>query len=242
MTLLNREVDTSYLDQVLFDSEKQLQAVPSDVLRNIDQNHLRVWCHLNGVYGLPTLELISFLQEQIAGGYSNAFQDLTKLDRKYALEIGAGCGAFGRALGIDSTDSFCQEIPEVKAYYEALKQPIVKYGKNVVKLEASEAIRILQPEVVFASWVTQHYDTAEKDGDGMPIGGGSVYGVREIDFMRDIRRYVIFGNQHIHHSKAVFSLPYVKVTVHTDPTCMFSRTGDHEQNKVWVVDNLKYGM
>lgn len=210
-------VDVSYLDKVLL-KNGEVQVVPSATLKDIDYTHLRLWCHKHAVYGLPTTELIEFLKPVISG--------------YVAIEVGAGNGVFGRALGITSTDSMIQQKDaRMVAYYKMLGQPPVTYGKNVVDMEASEAIKTIKPDIVFGSWVTQYISPLLDP----PPGGGSVFGLRESEFIRDIKKYIVFGNEDIHGFKLLFNEPGVDVIRHKDTDHFWSRAANHKNNTLYEI-------
>lgn len=209
--------DVSYIDNILL-KDGELQPVPSEVIKKIKYSDLRVWCHNKAVYGLPTIELIDFLRSIIG-------DDI-------AIEVGAGCGVFGRTLGITSTDSMIQQKDaRMVAYYKLLRQPPVEYGKNVLDMEASEAIKTIKPAVVFGSWVTQYISPLLDP----PPGGGSVFGLRESEFIRDIKKYIVYGNEDIHGFKLLFNEPGVKVIRHKNTDHFWSRATNHKNNTVYEI-------
>lgn len=181
--------DVSYLDQLFLDSKTRLLTVPSAKLYSvIPADHLRLWCHHHGFYGLPTIELVNWLREQIAG--------------RSAIEIGSGNGALGRALGIPITDSRLQERADIKAHYESIGQPTIKYPDDIQAFEALEAIRHFKPQVVIASWVTQVYreETHEL--------GGNQYGIDEDVLLQQVPLYIHIGNIKTHSGKRILKLPH----------------------------------
>jgi hypothetical protein len=213
-----QDKDTSYLDDILL-HEGRIQALPSEELRKINNTDLRLWCHKNAIYGLPSVELIELIKGEVPEDTS--------------IEVGGGCGVFGRLLNITSTDSCIQAEPAMIAYYELLNQPPVKYGANVLEYEASKAIDVFKPDVVFGSWVTQYVSPLED----VPPGGGSVYGLRENEFFSKIKRYVIYGNTYIHGQKELFKQPGVAVKTIQNPEIMFSRASYPAGNCLYVVEH-----
>lgn len=159
-----------------------------------------VFCVRNGLYGLLTTELVDYLSPFVVG--------------KKALEIGAGHGGLARALGITATDSRMQEQPEIQAYYEMLQQPTVRYGENVEKYDAMEAVSAYKPDVVIASWVTHKFDDARADA------GGNVLGVDEEEIISSCKTYVFIGNEKVHQQKSIWRLPHRKIT----PPWLYSRS------------------
>lgn len=204
-----------YIDDILL-KDGELQVLSAADLQKIEYVDLKLWCHKNGIYGLPSKELIDIIKSHLVENKS--------------IEVGGGCGVFGRALGIPSTDSMIQSNPAMRAYYTALGQPIVDYGKNVIGLEASDAIAKYEPEVVFGSWVTQYADPYQP----APEGGGSVYGLRESEFLNKIKKYIVYGNAAIHGQKEIFKDKNFKVErVYND--AFFSRATYPKSNCLYII-------
>lgn len=213
-----QDKDIKYLDNILL-NDGIIQALPSKELGKIDNIDLRLWCHKHAVYGLPSKELIELIKQEVP--------------EEPSIEVGAGCGVFGRLLNIVSTDSFIQAEPAMIAYYALLNQPPVVYGKNVLEYEASKAIDEFKPDVVFGSWVTQYVSPLED----APPGGGSVYGLRETEFFNKIKKYVIYGNTYIHGQKELFKQPGVTVKCIMNPDIMFSRASQPLGNCLYIVEH-----
>lgn len=209
--------DVTYIDDLLLRGTA-LQVLPAAELRKIPYDDLRLWCHKHAVYGIPSVELIMLLKEIIG-------------DTSRAIEVGGGNGVFGRALGIISTDSKIQHSAEIKIIYAGLGAPVVNYGEDVLSAEATIAIRQFKPRVVFGSWVTQF---VPPDCDSKP---GSIYGLKETEFINYIDKYVIYGNKNTHGDKDILNTPGLKVTTHKNVDTFFSRAVDHSKNTVWVIEH-----
>lgn len=206
-----------YINDILL-KDGELQVLSAADLLKIEFLDLKLWCHKNGIYGIPTKELIEVIKPHLVENKS--------------IEVGGGCGVFGRALDIPSTDSMIQSMPEMRAYYAALGQPVVDYGKNVIGLEASDAINKYEPDVVFGSWVTQYVSPDLPP----PEGGGSVYGLREAEFIPNIKKYIVYGNDLIHGQKNIFKDKRFKVErIYNDD--FFSRATYPKSNCLYIVTN-----
>lgn len=166
-----------------------------------------MFCHFYGRYHLPTLETVAYLKELIDG--------------RNAIEIGSGCGDLGAALGIKMTDSWLQNNPDIKKKYENMGQPTLKYGNNVEKLEALEAVEKYNPEVVIASWVTQF-----SLGAAYRKGIASPYGVKETEIIKKTD-YILIGSEKIHSQKMIMQFPHEKIT----SKAILSRRPD---NHIWI--------
>ena len=206
-----------YIDDILL-KDGEIQVLPAAVLSQINNIDLRLWCHGKGIYGVPSQELIAVIK--------------THLVENKSIEVGAGCGVFGKALGIPSTDSMIQRDPLVRAYYEALGQPVVEYGKHVINLEASVAIDQFSPEVVFGSWVTQ-YVPPEKLEE--LYGQGSEYGLKESEFLPKIKKYIVYGNDVVHGHKRALNDAKYKVERIYNGVDFFSRASKPELNCLYVI-------
>ncbi|WP_087864216.1 hypothetical protein [Comamonas thiooxydans] len=178
------------LSPLLLDANGNLKVVPASVYEQTTTLERYVFGHKNAVYNFPTTELIEHLREIIG-------------DRS-AIEIGAGNGVMAKALGIPATDSRQQERPEIIAHYELLRQPVIRYGDNVEKLDAHDAIRKYRPQVVVATWVTQKFDPSK------PELGGNVDGVVEEWVIQNVQEYLFIGNLKTHATKTIWSLPHTK--------------------------------
>jgi hypothetical protein len=191
--------DKTDLTPILLDKLGRLKVVPSALLQGTTREQRLRFGVIHGFYGFLTEELMNWLREFIDG--------------RTAIEIGAGHGQLAAALGIPATDNRQQEQPDVRDYYRALGQPTVRYGDNVQRLEAMEAIDHHKPEVVVASWVTHRYSAAR------PRAGGSSSGIDEEAVIRSCDAYVLIGNSHVHRHKPIWSLPHELLT----PPWLYSR-------------------
>lgn len=191
-------------------SDGVLRPMPAAFYAGVDRNDLSVWCVLRGLYCLPTLELVDFLREQIAG--------------ETAIEIGAGHGCIGRALGIPITDSKQQERPDVAAAYRAMGTAPIVYPLDVEKLTALQAVEKYRPSVVIGAWVTWRYKPDRH------ASGGNVNGIDEGKLIAkpSVQRYVMVGHERVHAKRPMLGR---RQTVHRLP--LFSRALDN-LDVVWV--------
>jgi hypothetical protein len=205
----------------LLDDNGNLKILPAAFYESLSFQHLRLFCHYFARYGLPTIETVEFLKRYI-GDHS-------------AIEIGAGCGDLGRALGIPMTDNFCQDWPDVKAHYIACQQPIIRYGKDVERLDALDAAKKYKPDIIIGQWVTNWIDPKLPP----PSGGGSMYGIKEDLLLKECKSYVVIGNRNVHGHKPILALPHTEIQ---DRDCAIkSRANDQSENVIyiWGRDNLE---
>ena len=183
--------DINYLDEVLLDREtKRLKILPASEYDNIDRQDLILWCYQNGRYGLPTQETIDYLKEQIGG--------------RTALELGAGQGDLGHALGIRMTDSCIQRMPELVFHYRTIGHMPTDPPSDVLKYEALEAVKLFKPQVAIASWLTQKFE----QGDTEKRIGSSIYGVDEIALIQNVETYIHIGALGPHKDKRALRMPH----------------------------------
>jgi len=186
ISILNNQ-DVSLLGQK-FLINGDLQVPPASEYKLFSQEQISIFCVKNAFYGLPTVELVQWLQHEVG-------------DRP-AIEIGAGNGALGRALGIPMSDSFLQDQPEVKAYYESLQQPTIRYGRDVEKLDYKKAIQKYKPSVVIGNWVTQLWRDHSDDGNA------SMHGLDEEWILKNVPCYIHVGNTKTHGRKRILKNPH----------------------------------
>lgn len=209
-------IDVSYLDEIILDPQGLVQTVPYSVYKSLDKTHLQVWCNKNGVYTLPTTELIDWIKNRIGG--------------RKAIEICAGTGGIARALEIIATDSYIQTMPEMVAYYKAIGTQPIDPPSDVYQFEANEAVDTLKPKVVVASYATQKFQEGDQNE---PKVGSSVYGVDEMAMLPKIETYIFVGNDHSHHDKRINKLPH---ETHRFPWIV-TRTMKQEENFIKIWDN-----
>lgn len=216
VSVLKEQDITSLEEEVLIDGH--LQVVPAEIYKKYNQEQIMLFCVKHAFYCLPTVELIEWLSNHIEGA-----------KRYKTIEIGAGNGALGRALGIRMTDSYMQELPEIIAYYALVKQPTIKYGKDVKKFDARKAITKYKPHTVIAAWVTQMY--REEDG---PEQHSHVYGINEEWLINRVKKYIHIGHEKV-HTKRILKYKY---TAYKFPWLIF-RSLDVNGGVIYVWENGK---
>ncbi len=182
------------------DEHGRLRVMPARYYAQTTPEQRARLCVEQAAYCLPTHELIAFLRSEIAG--------------RKAIEIGAGNGVVAEALGIPATDSYMQERPEIRAYYEAHHQPIVKYGPNVERLDAIVATERYRPEVLVACWLTHRWR------EEAPERGGNYDAPDERTLLACCQTLIFVGNTsaHAHHPLLVTSRH-----LHLEPDWLYSR-------------------
>lgn len=172
------------IDARLFDAEGTLRPMPSEWWQSKTREEKMVFGHANALYSFPTHESIAILREWIG-------------DRE-ALEIGAGNGAYCKALGIRGTDNKMQRWPEIQAIYAAHGQPSIRYGAHVEEIGGNDAVVQYRPQVVLAAWVTHKFVPTR------PECKGNMYGVSEHAILSSVDEYIFIGNTNTHQLKPMF--------------------------------------
>lgn len=210
LVILDPNKITDISKQLLLENGK-VKLLPYQEWLSYTWEDFRFFCHQHARYGIPTRELVELIKNIIGA--------------RSAIEIGAGAGDLGYHLGIPMTDSRIQEEGIVRAMYEKMGQPIIKYGIDVEKLESLEAVKKYKPQVVLASWVTT-FSPRET------TFGSSPYGVKEKDILDLVETYILVGNLNFCGDKPIMKLPHSII----EAPHIISRSINKEGNRVWVWD------
>lgn len=206
------ETELRQLDAALTDAGR-MRLLPAATLRAFNHGTLRVWMQARGRYQLPTLELVGWLRERIAG--------------RSAVEVGAGLGDVGRHVGnVTLTDSYFQTSAATRALYAAMGSAPITPPRDVLRYEALAAVRKFKPAVALACWVTQKY----QPGDEMTSTGSCVGGVDEQELLKHVGEYIFVGNAGTHGDKRILEL----VNEEHAPDWIVSRAADQSKNRIWV--------
>jgi len=184
---ISPDTDISRLEQEAV-TGKIVRVKPAAFLAGFTKAQRAVFSHKHAVYGLPTTELIDWLTAEIGG--------------RVAIEVGAGNGGLGRALGIPTTDSHLQLEPEIKLYYMMMGQPTIHYPDDVEKLDYKAAILKYKPEVVVGSWITHKYREDQHDL------GGNMHGFEEEWILKHCKKYIMIGHDKTHWGKPILKAPH----------------------------------
>jgi hypothetical protein len=180
--------DVTHLDSILLDSNGFCRVLPADEVNAINRDSFRLWCGQNAVYLYPTQELVEYLTDFIAG--------------RNVIEVGAGNGHLGNALGIPMTDSGMQMRPEIIAQYQAMGQACTCPPAVVDIIDAVDAVAKYKPQVVVASWLTHKWEPG--------MSTGNMFGPDEREIIAMVDNYVHIGNDTTHWEKPVWDLPHNK--------------------------------
>lgn len=205
-------VDVSHLSRHLLDDGGRMRLLSAATLREIDPDHLALWCQKNGRYGIPTVELIAFLRDKIGG--------------RSAIEVGSGMGDLGYHLGLRMTDSFVQLRPDMQFLYALMQTAVTRPPPDVEVLDAEAAVEKYRPQVLLASWLTQKYEPGDENP---PKVGSSIYGPDEKKMLGRVETYLHVGNRITHKDKRILALPHEE---HVYPWIV-SRAGSQADNVVF---------
>lgn len=212
-------LEIALLDEILLDDDDRIKLLPAEVYQTMDHEVLQAWCATQARYGIPTLELITWLKERIG-------------DRK-AIEIGAGNGDLGYHLGITQTDSCIQQSDAMQLAYGMGCQVTTNPKPDVLRLDAEQAVQKLKPDVVIASWVTRKF-MRDKDVNGE--AQAFAHGPEEQKVLRGCAEYIHIGNLAVHGQKTLLSLPHETYYF----PWLVSRGFDQTQNVIYVWKNPHY--
>jgi hypothetical protein len=176
----------------VLDERGQMQVLPVAFWASTTPAERSLFGHRQGIYHFPTTELVEYLRELIG--------------ERSAIEIGAGHGVLANALNIPATDNRMQAKAKYRRIYELQGQPTVKYGRNVIELDAAAAIRRYRPDVVIGCWVTHKYEPRRN------WAGGNEIGVDEENVIANVEQYVVIGNDDVHKTKSIWELPHTRLT------------------------------
>lgn len=212
------DLDLPTMDLFLLQEDGAMRLRYAPELELFKLTHLRLWAQARGRYLLPTQELIF--------GLNMLMMRETLTDPSSILEIGAGMGDLGKALGIRSTDSGIQQREDMKRLYKAMGCEVTKPAARVQKLDAIAAAKKYKPHTIVASWVTQ----AWREGDTEKGIGACMFGPDEGHLLNLCKRYIFIGNEATHGDKRILAMPH--------KTYRFgghvSRAADQSKNVVWV--------
>jgi len=178
---------------------------------------LKLWATLQGIYGIPTTQMIDWLRDKIGG--------------RKAIEVGAGNGVYGRSLGIPMYDNFMQERPEIALIYALQRQSTVPYGADVQRMDALDAVKQHRPEVVLGVWVTQKFE------EGYDHGAMDGIDERAILAVPSTQTYMVVGNLNVHGGKEIrTNVPKGWTLTEYDLPFNLSRANQPEKNRIFVWD------
>lgn len=142
------------------------------------QRACSTWLVKQKMFQLPTLELVEWLRTRIGG--------------RSALEICAGHGWLGEALGVPSTDGWVFDHPIMRERAALVGEQTCHPLPRVERLDALAAVMKYKPKVVFACYATHFW--CEKTRTG------SALGVNDAEIFRQpsVETYILVGGKQLH--------------------------------------------
>jgi hypothetical protein len=204
--------NTQHLDSVLLDNEGRLKVLDTVVFGQINPIELKVWARNNGVFHFITTEMITWLKDRISG--------------KAAIEICAGKGTIGRALGIPSTDSYVLQKPRNLYKIVELGEEPTNPPPDVLRYEAMQAVRKFKPAVVVGAFVSQ----VHRPWEDYNIIPSSPFGVDEELLLQHVQTYIMFGNKGPHKFKRIFKHKHKEYSF----PWLHTRAQNQQLNRVWI--------
>lgn len=221
----------------------KIYPIPYSLIENDTLDTLNYVMQALGLYTFPTLELCEWLSSQI--------DDNPELEPHSAIEICGGTGWIGRQLGIPSTDVKNMENPIVQGIMLGQASMPTIYANDVETLEASDAVKKYQPEIVIGSYVTskQLVDKIDRKramtvGFKLPYGGiieqnlmdlarkEVKVGVDVKGICRKVYKVILVCNMRTHRNESYVSLPHQSLSF----PWLVTR-GDKSQARILVFEN-----
>lgn len=187
--VIPKDTDTTPIREQIYDGSEFL-IKGMDFWNQFSYEQIYLFMSQEGLYVLPTEELIDFLDKEIA--------------ENTAIEIGAGRGFIGRELMIPTTDSYQQQDnKKAVLMYELMKQPRIKYPKWVEKKDAIAAVYKYRPHTVIGCFVTHKWrnDTMSGNDDGIDM--------RKL--LSLVNRFILVGNKAVHKDNPLMELPHKEI-------------------------------
>lgn len=200
-------VDTTSIKKAIMD-KKEMRILPYSEWMKFSRDEIRMLLHQTATYVAPTEELIDYLDNLIG--------------QEKTIEVGAGNGFIGRELNIPMTDSHQQQDPKVKAYYEFMKQPVIKYPADVMKMDAATAVRRFKPHTVIGCYITHKWREDTQDGNDK--------GIDMYDTFNHCQRLVMVGNLYTHRNNPLMQVHHQEIEL----PGLLTRSVDDSTNRIFI--------
>lgn len=206
--IVNQTLDLSHIRKTLLQGRKIVPA-PYAVWRQFSWLEILQFLYETATYVAPTEELLDFLDELIG-------------DEK-TIEICAGNGSIGSELDIVMTDSYQQRDDKfTREHYQKTGQPLIQYPGNVLKLEASAAVRRMKPHTVIGCYAMHKWREDTKSGNYKGVDFEDVYA--------HCSRLVLVSHLQTHKDNPLMSLPHQEIEL----PGLLTRAADQSQNRIFI--------
>lgn len=169
----------------------------------------RRWLVREGLYQLPTLELVEALAEVLRG--------------RSGLEICAGHGWLGEALGIRSVDSRVHERHSLLRDVQDATSRSCAPLPRVEDLDALRAVRRYRPQVVVGAYVTHARDITSRTGSPTGVDEDALRAVQSVE------TYALAGCRSTHARRPLLRRPHRTI----EAPWLFGRG---EEPRLWIWD------
>lgn len=199
------------ISRYVFDG-KQMRILPTSEWEKFSWLEIRLLMHYSATYVIPTSELIETLKHLIGDNPT--------------IEIGAGNGWIGRALGIPLTDSFQQrDDPETVMMYTLMRQPLIQYPDDIIKMEALEAVEHFHPHTVLGAYITHRWEYG--------MSNGNMHGVDFKALLSKVRRLILVGNLNTHADNPLMYYKHQEIQL----PGLITRSEDPSSNRIFIWEN-----
>lgn len=153
-----------YMDETLLGEDGFLQVLPEALYYQFTIDELAMWCAGMGYWIMPTVELIECITQEMIGT---------------GLEICAGSGVIGRALGIRSIDLKMSQYRFYRELFRSNNMCEPHYGEWVEEAEAGMEIQKTKPDTVVGGYV-------------IPRGADRAFwGINEDILLKSVRKVIL---------------------------------------------------
>lgn len=230
----------------LIGSDGRIYPIPYFHIKDDTLDTLNLVMQTMGLYTFPTIELCEWLNEQI--------DDDPELEPHPAIEICGGTGWIGRHLGIPVTDVKNMDNPLVQDIMLNSSSIPTIYANDVETLEASDAVKKYQPEIVIGSYVTskQLVDKIDRRkamtiGFKLPYGGVMEQNLMDLarkevqvgvdvqGIFRKVYKLILVCNMRTHRNESYIKLPHQSYSF----PWLVTR-GDISQARILVFENKSW--
>lgn len=98
----------------------------------------------------------------------------------------------------------CRDNPHVREHLKKAGLPIIKYQKDIIKMDGLRAVKRMKPQAVIACWPTVYN----------PSKIESKTGIDEVKLIKNIDRYYLVGNYHDHKNSKLLNRRDVSCIIH----------------------------
>lgn len=203
----------------LFLSNRLPKIEPSSMYRELPHIWQALWANHNGIYSIPTDELVTFVRGKIGARSSH--------------EIGSANSVLARYLkgsGMHCSDPRSQETTLIKALVNLTASNPPFTPSWVSHKNAKQVVEDYKPDVILAQWVTP--GGMKNSGDQ---SGRNSYGPDYKDMLTKIEELIFVGNKDVHQEVMFGELGEPDEQIEGD--WILSRAFIPDRNAIWIWKN-----